>query len=44
MDLLGGRLPGTKKFYINYEECKYFTVWHISYKVLCFILTMRNVN
>ena len=32
------------EFYINYEECKFdflkFRLWNI----ICFILTMRNVN
>ena len=31
-------------FYINYEECKYLIFSFNILKLICFILTMRNVN
>ena len=31
-------------FYINYEECKLLAIAKVLSFMICFILTMRNVN
>ncbi len=32
------------KLFINYEECKYMLVYYKIYMLVCYSLTMRNVN